>query len=95
MSDKPSEPTPRHRRAEELELHPAEEAPVQEAPEEPGPAPQNLELERLPHESDAEFLARSKTFVPDSQSPADIVPNRPNIVMGGSQPAPPAEEQEA
>lgn len=42
-------------------------------------------------ESDAEFLARSRNTVVNSQSPTDIVPNTPQISLGNPSP-PPAEE---
>lgn len=73
-----------------------EAEPIPEPVPEPAPVPaaQNLEFERLPHETDAEFLARTAHMVPDSQSPSDIVPNRPNVTMGAPPVAVPAEEEE-
>lgn len=58
-------------------------------PEEGGPivaeaAPpgQDLQHVRGPHESEAEFLARTRHIAVESTSPTDIVPNTPQITMG-------------
>lgn len=51
-------------------------------PPEPGPPGEDLTFQRGPNESDAEFMARTRHTVPVSESPTDVVPNRPNISMG-------------
>lgn len=57
------------------------------------PSPPGEDLRLLPEkgETDAEFLARTRTTTVLSQSPTDIVPNKPQISMGNPAP-PPAEE---
>ena len=74
---------------------PPEKQPAAQQPDQPGDidapgvdvAPgQILEFERHPGESDAEYMARTRHVVPESQSPTDVVPNRPNISVG--QPVP-------
>jgi hypothetical protein len=75
-------------------------APEGEEPSQAVPPPPAQDLRLIPEkgESDAEFMARTHNTVVDSQSPADIVPNWPQISMG-PQPTegetPPEEGQEA
>lgn len=49
---------------------------------EPAPPGRDLQHERNPRESDAEFLARTRHVAVESTSPTDIVPNTPQITMG-------------
>lgn len=58
---------------------PEEGGPITAVPAPPG---QDLQHERGPRESDAEFLARTRGVAVNSQSPTDIVPNTPQITMG-------------
>src|SRR5262249_3461835 len=46
------------------------------------PAGEDLQHYRQPTETDAEFLARTRNVVVNSQSPTDIVPNTPQATMG-------------
>ena len=68
------------------------EQPAQPEPEQPiGPPPppgQDLSHVRQPGESEADFMLRTRHAVVDSQSPADIVPNQPQISMGPPAPGP-------
>lgn len=64
---------------------PPEEAPLVA---EEVPPPQDLTHVQQPGESDAEFMQRTRTTVVDSQSPLDIVPNQPQIVMSNQEPTP-------
>jgi hypothetical protein len=48
----------------------------------PGEAGEDLTHVQQPGESDAEFAARTRGVVVDSQSPTDIVPNMPQTTMG-------------
>jgi hypothetical protein len=76
----------------EYEILPEGDAASPETPEEPPTPtvhpPQDLQFERLPRESDAEFLARTRGQVVDSRNPADIVPNQPQIYIGPQNPVP-------
>jgi hypothetical protein len=69
----PPEPEP------EPEPTPEPSPPV---PAEDAPAPLDLTEYPQPGEHEAEFLARTRAVPPASTGPSDIVPNRPNIVMG-------------
>jgi hypothetical protein len=60
---------------------PAGPAPAVPAEAGPAPAPQDLQHVRNPGETDAEFLARTRGVVVESQSPSDVVPNQPQISM--------------
>lgn len=46
------------------------------------PPGEDLTFQRLPGESDAEFMARTRGVAVVSQSPSDIVPNTPQSTMG-------------
>jgi len=46
------------------------------------PAGADLQHVRQPGETDADFAARTRGVVVESQSPTDIVPNTPQISMG-------------
>lgn len=46
------------------------------------PPGEDLQHVQQPGESDADFAARTRGVVVDSQSPADIVPNTPQATMG-------------
>ena len=46
----------------------------------------DLQHVRQPGETDAEFAARTRNVVVESQSPTDIVPNTPQISMGARVP---------
>lgn len=65
---------------------PAAEAPAAEAV--PVPPGKDVRIPREPNETDAEYETRTRNVVPVSESPTDIVPNRPNIVINPVQPAP-------
>lgn len=45
----------------------------------PAPPGQNLEHQRNPGETEAEFQSRTRNVVVESQSPSDTVPNTPQI----------------
>ena len=67
----------------------AEPAPVPAGAEgAAAPAPPGQDLRPVPNpgEDMAEYLDRTRTEVVDSQSPTDIVPNRPQITFGPQQP---------
>lgn len=49
---------------------------------EAAPPGEDLQHIRQPDETEAEFAARTRNVVVDSQSPTDIVPNMPQISMG-------------
>lgn len=70
---------------------PGYEAPA--PPTVPPPPPQDLQHVRNPGETDAEFLARTRGAVVDSQSPSDIVPNQPQITFSPQEPEPEPEPE--
>lgn len=74
---------------------PAEAGPAGETapPAAPAPPGQDLRHQRGVNESDAEFMARTRGVVVQSESPTDIVPNQPNISMGQAVPVEGAEEE--
>ena len=62
---------------------PPDEPRVQTVPNsEEVPAGEDLQHVQQPGETDAEFAARTRGTVVDSQSPTDIVPNTPQITIG-------------
>jgi hypothetical protein len=62
---------------------------------EPGPPPQDLRAAPEMEGAYAVAVHAMHTNVVDSQNPADIVPNHPQITMGAQPPAEPVAAEEA